>query len=134
MSSSLDHIIIAVRDLEHAIADYQALGFTVIYGGKHAAGTTHNALIYFRDGTYIELLAPTGEPAVPGTVDFSPLLTRRERLTGYALRSDDLEADSLKLHGQGIDVGEVIAGGRIRADSTQVAWKIARVGDGFAPF
>jgi hypothetical protein len=34
---------------------YRSLGFTVIFGGVN--GPTHNALIGFRDGTYIELIS-----------------------------------------------------------------------------
>ena len=51
----LDHLVIFVPDLGTAMADFSALGFTVIAGGQHAA--TENALIVFEDETYIELLA-----------------------------------------------------------------------------
>ncbi len=54
---NLDHVVIVVTDLERAMTDYQALGFTVLPGGEHADGRTHNALIAFADGTYIELIA-----------------------------------------------------------------------------
>ncbi len=47
----LDHIIVSVGDLDAAMQDYRALGFTVIYGGRHASGSTHNGLIVFQDGT-----------------------------------------------------------------------------------
>lgn len=54
---TLDHVVILVDDLEAAIADYNALGFTVQRGGTHADGFTHNALIGFADGSYLELIA-----------------------------------------------------------------------------
>ena len=57
MSLQLDHLVILVRDLESAIADYTALGFTVQRGGTHADGATHNALVGFADGSYLELIA-----------------------------------------------------------------------------
>ena len=57
----LDHIIVTVDNLNEAIEDYKSLGFRVMYGGKHASGTTHNALIPMSDGAYIELIALTGE-------------------------------------------------------------------------
>jgi len=55
MTLHLDHVVIYVADLNRAMADYTALGFTVTRGGAHAR--TENALISFADGTYLELLA-----------------------------------------------------------------------------
>ena len=57
MSLTLDHVVIRVNDLERVIADYTALGFTVQRGGTHADGVTHNALVGFADGSYLELIA-----------------------------------------------------------------------------
>lgn len=51
----LDHIPVAVRDLEHSTADYQALGFAVKPGRPHANGL-RNAHVKFPDGTEIELI------------------------------------------------------------------------------
>lgn len=45
--------------LDDAITNAREAGFTVIPGGTHADGATHNALIAFTDGAYIELIAPT---------------------------------------------------------------------------
>jgi catechol 2,3-dioxygenase-like lactoylglutathione lyase family enzyme len=47
MSLKLDHIVIAVHDLERTIADYGALGFHVVRGGDHPGRATHNALVVF---------------------------------------------------------------------------------------
>lgn len=52
----LDHIVILVKNLEQAVADYTAKGFTVSPGGEHAGGISRNALIHFQDGTFLELL------------------------------------------------------------------------------
>ena len=52
---ALDHIVLVVTNLKHAIAQFQSNGFTVVEGGTN--GPTHNALITFTDGTYIELIA-----------------------------------------------------------------------------
>src|SRR3990170_2591942 len=57
-----DHAILAVQDLQATRADFHELGFTSIYGGRHRGGLTHNALIAFADGSYLELMAPT-DPA-----------------------------------------------------------------------
>ena len=52
MIRAIDHIVILVNDLQAAIDDYAALGFSVAPGGTHADGATHNALIIFADDTY----------------------------------------------------------------------------------
>ena len=134
MSSPLDHVVIAVHNLEAAIQDYRALGFTVVRGGIHASRATQNALITFPDGTYLELLAPTGEPPVSGVIDFSVLLQRGEGLAGYALRSDDLEADIARLQAQGLAVSEAIPGERRRDDGLVIRWKLALLDGEFSPF
>ena len=56
-SLSLDHVILVVSDLQIATSQFTQLGFSVIAGGVHSGGLTHNALIPFPDGTYLELLA-----------------------------------------------------------------------------
>jgi len=53
----LEHIIIRVDDLTQAIKDYESMGFTVTYGGVHGGGFSHNALIHFKDGSFLELIA-----------------------------------------------------------------------------
>ncbi len=53
---SLDHVVIVVDDLDDAISGFESIGFHVERGGR--TGPVHNALIYFRDGTYIELTTP----------------------------------------------------------------------------
>jgi Glyoxalase-like domain len=58
----LDHIPVAVRDLERAKANFEALGFVLKPGRPHANGL-RNAHAKFPDGTEIELIA------VPGAVD-----------------------------------------------------------------
>lgn len=130
----LDHIIIAVDDLDTAIENYRALGFNAFYGGRHANTATHNALICFADGSYLELLAPTGEPPLPGMADFSPLLLNGEGLTGYALLSHDLIADADELRARGALVGDVADGRRKRADGIELHWRTANVEGGKSPF
>jgi catechol 2,3-dioxygenase-like lactoylglutathione lyase family enzyme len=134
MTLSLDHIVIAVDDLDLAIRDYRDLGFIVVRGGTHANRATHNALITFADGTYLELLAATGEPSLPDMIDFSVLLQHGEGPVGFALRSFDLETDAARLRTDGFAVGEVIPGERRCTDGTVIRWKLALLDGGFTPF
>jgi len=134
MSLSLDHVVIAVHDLDSAIHDYRDLGFTVVRGGTHANRATHNALVVFLDGTYLELLAKTGETPAPSAVDFSGLLERGEGLVGFALRTDDIHADAGRLQANGFAVSDIIPGERRRQDGVVVRWEVVLIDGGFAPF
>lgn len=134
MSLALDHVVIAVHDLDAAIDDYRDLGFTVRRGGVHANRATCNALITFADETYLELLAATGDPPLPGLVDFGVLLRHGEGLAGFALRADDLAAEAARLRASVFGVGDIIPGERQREDGTLVRWQLALLDGGFAPF
>jgi hypothetical protein len=84
MANTIDHVVIVVRDLAQATADYSAAGFTVTPGGEHAEGTTHNALIPFADGSYLELIT-FKEPERPSAHQWWPRVAQGEGIVHYAL-------------------------------------------------
>jgi len=55
--TALDHVIVVVSSLEEAGRTFRSAGFTVTPGGRHDAVPTANALVCFRDGSYLELMA-----------------------------------------------------------------------------
>ena len=60
MVNSLDHIIVAVEDLEVAKNNYEKIfGLSPVWRGKHKDFGTSNVLFNF-ENTYFELLASTG--------------------------------------------------------------------------
>ena len=120
----LDHCVIVVHDLEQAVRDYQKLGFTVSPGGIHADGQTHNALIPFADGTYLELITfrtddGSGHPwwdaaqAGGGLVD-------------WALATDGLAERAADLTAAGLRFSPAQDGGRRRPDGVELRWRGAR--------
>jgi hypothetical protein len=123
----LDHLVILVRDLELASANYEGLGFAVMPGGQHADGLTRNALVPFHDGTYLELVSfldpddPTDN--VWGWRRFYP----REGLIDYCLASDGLDADVKRLASLGFGVEGPDDGGRRLPDGTNIRWRSARI-------
>jgi catechol 2,3-dioxygenase-like lactoylglutathione lyase family enzyme len=131
MIRAIDHIVILVNDLTAAIADYTALGFTVMPGGEHTGGATHNALVIFTDDTYLELIAfkrPSPEhhwyrhAAVgEGIIDFALLPTL-------------IEADLAAARERGLAIEGPLAGGRLRPDGQQVAWQTGRATTPDLPF
>jgi hypothetical protein len=135
MSFFLDHIIIAVRDLERAMQHYREHDFTVNYGGEHASGTTHNALIVFKDGTYFELMALTGkESASEDAADYSNLIRGKTGIVGYAVASRDLQQDLNDMRQRGVDLPEPQYGSRLRADGVKLEWITAMDPHHISPF
>jgi len=121
----LDHVVIAVRDLEAAITSYRGLGFTVQPGGRHPGRTSHNALIVFADGAYIELIAWVA-PA-PQERWWRQLEAHGDGYADFALLPSDTVAVIGAAHGRGLHtlIGP-LDGGRVRPDGAQLQWRNAR--------
>lgn len=138
MTLTIDHVVIGVRDLEEAVAEYLTAGFNVIPGGRHADGFTHNALIVFQDGAYLELLAPTSpallmDASMSGK-GFLSLLKDSEGLVTFALQSDDLAVDMADLQARGLATRMTPAAGRVRPDGIALRWQTAWLVEGAQPF
>ncbi len=139
MGLRFDHAVILVRDLEAAIADYRTAGFNPFFGGEHADGKTHNALIVFQDGTYLELLAPTN-PQFIETVDMADrsnflfMFAQGEGFGGYALLADDLEAETKAMQARALNIQMRPPGGRLRPDGQELRWRSAMIGNTMTPF
>ena len=127
MPSRLDHLVILVRDLDAAVADYERLGFRVTPGGEHADGLTRNALVPFRDGAYFELVCflnpEDGRDNVWGWRGLLP----EGGLIDYCAASDDLRAEARRLEGLGLGVRGPDGGGRRLPDGSQIEWRSARI-------
>lgn len=122
MILGIDHLVIISADLDRAIADAAQAGFTVIAGGTHKDGNTHNALIAFKDGSYIELIAPTN--GIDGkTHRWFPRLAKGGGLVDLCLASDDLEADTARIHEHGRHYTGPEENGRHRPDGVELRWK-----------
>lgn len=135
MLMPLDHVVIAVHDLDRASADFSAMGFTVLPGGQHAAPrTSHNALIVFDDGSYIELIAWRSAPPPPEPW-YDSLQAHGPGLVDFALLPHNTldvitAARARGLHG----LTGPHAGGRMRPDGQAVVWQTARHDTADLPF
>ena len=93
MPTGIDHVIILVDDLDNGIEQYRKLGFTVTPGGKHPR-YTHNALVTFADGSYLELIAfhehPTSTKPGEGHRWFKHV-GKGGGIIDYALAAPDLD-------------------------------------------
>lgn len=122
MILAIDHLVILVEDLAEAVEDYEALGFYVSPGGEHTDGATHNALISFADGTYLELLAFKAEAPEHRWWRHR---AAGEGLIDFALLPGDVEADVAAARARGLPIVGPVPGGRERPDGVRIAWKTA---------
>lgn len=128
----LDHIVIAVSDLESAIADYRKLGFTVYPGGTHHGGASHNALVVFADGSYFELIAYL-KPA-PEVRWWKLLWSAGEGFVDFALLPQDTARDAAAARERGLEIDGPTDGGRLRTDGVRLDWQIVRPRSTDLPF
>jgi hypothetical protein len=125
MIRAFDHVVLVVLDLDSAVAEHRERGFTVTPGGEHAGGLTHNALVGFEDGSYLELIAFHDLAAAHGKHSWAPVAERGGGWADFALLSNDLRQDVTAL-------GDLVAkppedGGRTRPDGLGIAWRVARL-------
>jgi catechol 2,3-dioxygenase-like lactoylglutathione lyase family enzyme len=124
MIKGIDHVVILVKDLAQATADYTSLGFTVVPGGEHVDGASHNALVSFADGSYLELIAfkkeSPGHRWWPKTTNPA---TGGEGLIDFALLPTEIEKDIAAARERGLDYQGPFAGGRQRPDGQAIKWQ-----------
>ena len=129
----LDHVVIAVADLERATATYEAKGFTVTPGGRHPGRNTRNALVVFEDGAYLELI--TYSAPSPGERWWRELDAHGDGLVDFALLPHDLSEVVAQAKERGLaDITGPLPGGRMRLDGVRVEWQTARQAQHDLPF
>ena len=125
----VDHAIIGVADLDAAAHDYtDRLGFAVCAGGVHPGMGTQNRLIVL-DPEYIELLARVPGAEVSPLSPVGAMLRRAPGCVGFALGSDDIEADIAAMRERGLAVDGPIEGRLETAPGVARGWRTARPRD-----
>ena len=133
MIQGIDHLVIVVKDLAQAARDYQELGFTVVPGGEHPVGS-HNMLISFQDGSYLEIIAFFRD-----AIDhrwWDPL-QKGERFVDFCLQTDNLRGDTQKLQAAGVAINNPVPWSRKRPDGYELKWLLSLATGshrGVAPF
>jgi catechol 2,3-dioxygenase-like lactoylglutathione lyase family enzyme len=133
MLKGIDHLVIVVHDLDQAARDYERLGFTVVPGGRHPVGS-HNMLIAFADGSYLEIIAFYREARDHRW--WSPL-EKGERLVDYCMQTDDLQGETKKLREAGVAINDPVSWSRKRPDGYELKWLLSLATGshrGVAPF
>ena len=123
MISSLDHIILAVDDLQDAEKNYKnILGIEPSWRGLHKELGTANVIFNFKN-TYLELLSAEGEGVGADLVNES-IKKNGEGLAGIVLNTKDISKASKKLKDLGFLVGDVLTGEGKNKDNNDIRnWK-----------
>lgn len=125
----VDHAILAVADLDAAARDYESLlGFTVSAGGVHPGAGTHNRLIVL-DPEYVELIARLPDATLGGPSPVSDMFARAPGPIGFAIGSDDIDADLAAMRARGVSVSGPHAGRLEGPRGTGRGWRTARIVD-----
>lgn len=109
MIKTLDHIIIAVSNLDKAEESYTKIfGLPSVWKGEHKEYGTINCLFNFQN-TYFELLAAKGEGLGASLVEHS-LKEKGEGLIGIVFGTNDINKSRKKLIDKGFLVGDISSG------------------------
>ncbi|HVF52854.1 MAG TPA: VOC family protein [Actinomycetota bacterium] len=120
----IDHVIIAVTDLEASAKDLDSrFGLTAIEGGRHPSWGTANWIVPL--GTsYLELVTVTDDAQAAASA-FGRLIVKgmaaSDRLCGWAVRTSPLERTAQRLH------LEIATGSRQRGDGSILRWRTAGI-------
>ena len=126
MYEHLDHIMWACTDLEAGSRRFESLtGVRPRFGGVHASGLTHNALVRIGPRCYLEILAPTGPASADDDAWCRIARAAREpQIVTYCQRSarplSDLAA-SARAHGFRDSV--VAGNGRRTPEGVDLRWQ-----------
>lgn len=134
--AQLDHVVLLVStpDFEN-LPPWLSENFTILEGGTHIGQSSRNKLIFFKDGTYLELFNWFDDPPDPdderqpmrvwgrkhpGLIDFA--------LTSSGSPEEYINALNLRINDNelGVTYQQPVPGGRKRADGMDVKWKVSR--------
>ena len=146
MSIKFDHVVQVVSDLPRACKDFESQGFTVTPGGKHYKGISENALVFFEDGTFLELL--TMRKGINARLirlfhrtklfkqwQYSPkygiayrfynrAIEQPDGITDFCLLAEEPQAEYDRIQGQGIFLTNMLNAGRKKPDGSRAHWKM----------
>ena len=129
MAFALDHVILAVADLDAATRDWaHLLGRAPSWRGSHPALGSANTLFRF-GGSYLELLAAAPDrEGLLGAMVRDLLDGREERPFGLALGVDDVDRAVARLRGFGVETLDPADGeGRETSSGVRRTWRSALV-------
>ena len=124
MIEKLDHLVIAVNDLDSAIDSYTKLfGYGPSWRGVHEQLGTANALFPV-ENTYLELLASNGEEGAGAAMIKATLELNGEGLAGLVLGTSNIKDLKESLLASGVELQDLSLGEGVDSDQgLKRTWK-----------
>ncbi|MBZ5721712.1 MAG: VOC family protein [Acidobacteriia bacterium] len=129
MKINVDHAGICAYQLEPVQKAFASVGLETLYGGAHATGGTHNALLGFDDGSYLELIAPQHPESMSkaDARDYEALKPDRAQTCFWATGTTNIPNAVQTLRQHGFDIQSPQLGSRKRPDGILVVWDTAAI-------
>lgn len=124
----IDHTLYGGRDLDALVESFSSAGMEPVAGGEHQHDVTHNALLGFDDGTYIELIAPR-DPTLETNVR-NAFFQGDAGPCGWAVAVDDIDAEVNRFRAGEIPVDGPEYHKRETPDGEMIEWEVAYPGGG----
>ena len=120
---TVDHATYCANDLAISQAKFRELGLPPRYGGTHSS-VTHMALIGFRDGSYLELVAPQDpQGPIPPEQKWRELMLDDAGPCAWTVRVPEVAAEVKRLAALNLKVAGPLPGSRKKPDGTVVLWE-----------
>jgi hypothetical protein len=131
----IDHLVIAVRDLDDAADELELrVGLAATGGGRHPTLGTQNRLAWLGD-TYIELISIADQGVAEGSWLGVPAIAALQGgggLATWAIATNSIDADIAALRANGAGFGDPTTGERERPDGAVARWRLA-IGGALGP-
>ena len=124
----IDHALYGGRDLDTLVESFSSAGMEPVAGGEHQHDITHNALLGFDNGTYIELIAPR-DPTQETNVR-NAFFQGEAGPCGWAVAVDDIDAEVTRFRDGDIPVDGPEYHERETPDGETIEWEVAYPGGG----
>ena len=123
MIKTLDHLIIAVQDLDEAEENYKKIfGISPVWKGAHKELGTANVIFNFKN-TYFELLSASGNGLGADLVN-NQLKENGEGMLGLVFGTEDINSTEATLKDKGFLVSDVSLGEGKNIENDEVRkWK-----------
>jgi hypothetical protein len=136
VTAVIDHVLLAVRDLDAAAAWIRERhGLTALPGGRHPGVGTANQIVPLGDD-YLELIAivdPAEAAASPHHDQLAAAPETGASIATWAVRVTDIDAVKRRLDEAGVATEGPSPGSRRRPDGALLEWRTLRVGGGHEP-
>src|SRR5215472_875332 len=99
----VDHATVCGSNLDTLQQEFADVGLKPDYGGPHANGVTHMAVLGFENGSYLEMIAPQTAGKTQGS-EWANLMAADAGPCAWAVGPDDITAEVNRLKASGVKV------------------------------